>query len=117
MIEKFNEKSLIFLDKIKANRKRVKISKPNPLMLFECAKRLKPFYLALYIGDSNEDAIMVKLANKKENKFLFAGVYKHTLIPKKTILEFLISKADLILPSILELPLIINKNNGGNIIA
>ena len=109
MIEKFNEKSLIFLDKIKANRKRVKISKPNPLMLFECAERLKPFYLALYIGDSNEDVIMVKLANKKENKFLFAGVYKHTLIPKKTILEFLNLKADLILPSILELPLIINK--------
>ncbi len=109
MIKKFDEKSLIFLDKIKANRKRVKISKPNPLMLFECTKRLEPFYLALYVGDSNEDAIMVKLANKKENKFLFAGVYKHTLIPKKTILEFLNLKADLILPSILELPLIINK--------
>jgi phosphoglycolate phosphatase-like HAD superfamily hydrolase len=116
-IEKFDEKSLIFLDKIKANRKKIKISKPNPLMLFECAKRLEPFCLALYIGDSIEDAIMVKLANKKENKFLFAGVYKHTLIPKKTILEFLNLKADLILPSILELPLIINKNNGGNIVA
>ncbi|MEM3509438.1 MAG: hypothetical protein QXN52_09120, partial [Nitrososphaerota archaeon] len=79
------------------------------LMLFECAKRLEPFCLALYVGDSVEDAIMIKLANKKENKFLFASVYKHTLIPKETISEFLRLKADLILPSILEIPLIINK--------
>ena len=117
IIEKLDERSLIFLDKIKVNRKKVKISKPNPLMLFECTKRLKPFCLALYIGDSNEDAIMVKLANKKENKYLFAGVYKHTLIPKKTILEFLNLKADMILPSILELPLIIDKFKGGDFIA
>ncbi|MEM2554080.1 MAG: hypothetical protein QXX97_04275 [Nitrososphaerota archaeon] len=117
IIKKFDEKTLIFLDRIKANRKKIKISKPNPLMLFECAKRLEPFCLALYIGDSVEDAIMVKLANKKENKFLFAGVYKHTLIPKKTILDFLNLKADLILPSILEIPLIIDKFKEGDLIA
>lgn len=109
IIEKFDKKLLIFLDKIKANRKKIKISKPNPLMLFECANKMKPFSSALYIGDSVEDAIMVKLANKKENKFLFAGVYKYTLMPKETISEFLRLKADLILPSILEIPLIINK--------
>lgn len=115
IIEKINEEALFFSDKIAKASKKSRIEKPNPFMLLECAKRLEPFNIALYIGDSIEDVIMVKLANKKERKFLFAGVYNYTLIPNKTILEFINLNADLILPSILDLPLIINKFKGVNL--
>jgi len=52
-----------------------KIGKPNPYGLLKAEKNAPKNGKILYIGDSKEDIIMVKQANKSINRFISAGVY------------------------------------------
>lgn len=107
----FNPKAQIFLDDIEAAEARcaemglrVSLKKPNPYPLLESAGGLGPFNLALYVGDSMEDAIMVREALKNDSRFLFAGVYEYTGARDKALEEFLKFGCDLIIPSVNDIP-------------
>jgi len=111
LLDGFNSKASVFLDDIEAaereatrSKGRVDLKKPNPYSLLRSSKGLKPFRLALYVGDSMEDALVVKEANRLDPRFLFAGVYRHSDCKEEVLKDFLKAEADMILPSVNELP-------------
>jgi len=112
LLDGFNSKASVFLDDIEAAELevtrsrgiRVNLKKPNPYSLLRSSKGLKPFRLALYVGDSMEDAMVVKEANRLNPRFLFAGVYSHSDCKEDILKDFLKAEADVILPSVNELP-------------
>ncbi|MEM2091813.1 MAG: hypothetical protein QXR59_00810 [Candidatus Bathyarchaeia archaeon] len=115
----FNPKAQIFLDDIEAAEAecakmglRISLKKPNPYPLLESAKGLEPFNLALYVGDSMEDAIMVKEALRNNSRFLFAGVYEFSGARDKILEEFLKFGCDLIIPSVNDIPEIMEALRG-----
>lgn len=114
LLKLFNPKAQIFLDNIEEEESRyakmglkVNLKKPNSYSLLESARGLEPFNMVLYVGDSMEDAIMVREAVKKDPRFLFAGVYEYTGMSDKALKEFLKFECDLILPSVNDIPDII----------
>ena len=116
----FNPEALVFLDRVNEAEKEyaekglnINLKKPNPFSLFEAAKALEPFRFILYVGDSMEDAIMVDKARKIDQRFLFAGVYEHTGVKEESLKEFLKYGCDLILPSVNEIPVVIESIRGG----
>ena len=118
----FNPRAQIFLDDVERAESeyakkglKVNLKKPNPFSLLESAKGLEPFKLTLYVGDSMEDAIMVNEARKTDPRFLFAGVYKFTSVMEAALREFLKYECDLILPSVNELPAVIEASRRGNL--
>lgn len=122
LLASFNPRALVFLDRVEeAERKyakrglRVNLRKPNPFSLLEAAKALEPFRFVLYIGDSMEDAMMVDEARKIDRRFLFAGVYEHTGLREKALREFLKYGCNLILPSVNEVPDVIEAIRGGRV--
>ncbi|MEM2726313.1 MAG: hypothetical protein QW546_04430 [Candidatus Bathyarchaeia archaeon] len=119
ILDWFNPKAQIFLDDVEraedeyAKRGfRVNLKKPNPYSLLESARGLEPFNLALYVGDSIEDAIMVREAAKSDPRFIFAGVYAHTSV-SEIVGEFLKFGCDLIIPSVNDIPAVIEAAKGG----
>lgn len=108
LLERFNSKALVFLEEIKA----VKLNKPNPFSLLRSSEGLKPFKYALYVGDSMEDMIMVKEANRMDPRFLFAGVYSYSDCRDDVVRDFLAEEADAILPSVHELPVVLKAVKG-----
>jgi len=108
----FDLEASVFLDDIEAaereatRSKRIwaNLKKPNPYSLLRSSEGLKPFRLALYVGDSMEDAMVVKEANRLDPRFLFVGVYRHSDCKEDVLKDFLKSEADIILPSVNELP-------------
>jgi len=112
LLDGFDSKALVFLDDIEAAEQeatrsggvRVNLKKPNPYSLFRSSEGLKPFKRALYVGDSMEDALVVKEANRLDPQFLFAGVYRHSDCKEDVLKDFLKAEADMILPSVNELP-------------
>ncbi|MEM3584129.1 MAG: hypothetical protein QW193_02455 [Nitrososphaerales archaeon] len=114
LLDEFKPEAKVFLEDINEAERRAKqkgeimdLSKPNPYSLTNCAKGLMPFNFALYIGDSMEDFIMVELANKIKACYLFGGVYAHSIMKKEQKTDFIKKGADLILPSVKELPFIL----------
>lgn len=120
LLERFTSKALVFLDDIEVAEREserskgqaVSLKKPNPFSLFQSSKGLKPFTFALYVGDSMEDAMVVKEANKIDARFLFVGVYGFSDCKNDVIRDFLKAEADLILPSVNELPIILKSVKG-----
>jgi len=112
LLDGFDSKALVFLDDIiaaegEATRREgieVNLKKPNPYSLLRSSKGLRPFRRALYVGDSMEDAMVVKEANRLDPRFLFAGVYRHSDCKEEVLNDFLKAEADMILPSVNELP-------------
>jgi len=109
LLDKFNPKALVFLEEIEA----VNLGKPNPFSLLQSSEGLKPFNYALYVGDAMEDALMVKEANRTNPRFLFAGVYAYSDCKDDVVRDFLAGEADAILPSVNELPFILETIKGG----
>jgi len=119
ILEWFSPKAQIFLDEVEKVEEEyaerglmVSLKKPNPFSLFKSAEALEPFRFALYIGDSMEDAIMVENARIIDPNFLFAGVYEYTNLKDKAIEEFINIGSDLILPSVNEIPNVIDALRG-----
>ncbi|MEM1514614.1 MAG: hypothetical protein QXT26_06490 [Thermoproteota archaeon] len=115
LLDLFNTRALIFLDNIEEvereylSRGFIKISliKPNPYSLLRSAWSLEPFRMALYVGDSIEDALTTDRANRIDPRFMFSGVYAYTGAEDKALREFLKFGCDIISPSVNEIPLII----------
>jgi phosphoglycolate phosphatase-like HAD superfamily hydrolase len=112
LLDGFDLKASVFLDDIEAAEQEatrsegimINLKKPNPYSLLRSSKGLKPFRLALYVGDSMEDAMVVKEANRLDPRFLFTGVYRHSDCEEDVLNDFLKAEADIILPSVNELP-------------
>ncbi|MBS7634043.1 hypothetical protein KEJ34_00850 [Candidatus Bathyarchaeota archaeon] len=107
LLEWFNPKAMIFLDDVEKaegeylERKiKVNLKKPSPFSLLKSASGLEPFNLALYVGDSMEDAMMVNEAARTDPRFLSAGVYEYSSVKEDLVREFINYGCDLILPSV-----------------
>jgi phosphoglycolate phosphatase-like HAD superfamily hydrolase len=111
----FNPETQIFLDYIKKAEQgkevdsNLNLKKPNPFSLFKATEKLNQFNFVLYIGDSLEDVIMFQKAKKLDPRFLFAGVYSYSHFNNEIIHDFLKYECDLILPSVENLPYILNQ--------
>ena len=94
----------VWIDKSEIN-----LGKPHPFALLKCTEGLLSFRFAIYVGDSMEDAIMVERAKFNDQRYLFCGVYTYSIKEKKQISDFIERGADLIIPSVVELPTILSK--------
>ena len=125
ILSRFNPEAMIFLDDIEREERILKsigkipdevkqsvLMKPNPFSLLKAAKGLKPSRLCLYIGDSMEDALMVKKAKRSGKNFIFVGVYAYSSFKDAALQSFFKAGADVILPSVNELPYILRKVRG-----
>jgi phosphoglycolate phosphatase-like HAD superfamily hydrolase len=111
LLDDFKPEARVFLedtDKVEREAKQkgeiIDLSKPNPYSLINCARGLMSFNSALYLGDSMEDSMMVEFANKIEARYLFGGVYAHSVMRDEQRTDFIKRGADLIIPSVRELP-------------
>jgi len=110
LIEKFNSKALIFLDDVdEAERSLGRcLRKPHPFSLLRASEGLEGSRI-IYVGDSVEDVLMAREASRRNGKFIFAGVYRYTALEEDTLKAFLEHKCDMILPTVNELPLILEE--------
>lgn len=117
LLERFNPKASVFLDDVeKAEHERsskagvaADLKKPNPFSLLRAAEAFGRFKFVLYVGDSMEDAIMARDAGKIVPRFLFAGVYCYSSCQDALLHDFLKYGADIVIPSVEELPLILEQ--------
>jgi phosphoglycolate phosphatase-like HAD superfamily hydrolase len=110
LMKNFEQNNLIFLMG-ESNHKTTRqecvqpiLNKPNPEIMFKAVKNIGPFRRCLYVGDSAEDLIMVQRANSKAPRFAFAGVYGYVNFKNETQSYFVTEKADIITPSVNNLP-------------
>ena len=91
------------------------LSKPNPFSLTTASRALEPFESALYVGDTMADLIMVKRACEEDPRYLFAGVYRYAGSDEAAMKGFLDEGADVVAPSVNELPSILEYVKGEKI--
>ncbi len=91
------------------------LSKPNPFSLTNASRALEPFEKALYVGDTMADLIMVKRACEEDPRYLFAGVYRYAGSDEAALKGFLDEGADIVTPSVNELPMILEYVRGEKI--
>ncbi len=110
LIEKFNSEALIFLDDVEEAERSLGrcLRKPHPFSLLRASEGLSGSRI-IYVGDSVEDVLMAREASKRSGKFIFAGVYRYTAFEKDILRAFLEYKCDMILPTVNELPLILEE--------
>ncbi len=82
----------------------VNLRKPNPYTLTRAAEGLGEQGLVLYVGDSMEDAFMARDASKAGREFVFVGVYRYSGLDDVVRDGFLRSGCDIVIPSVNELP-------------
>ena len=110
LIKSFDSDNLLFLmvdpDHSGKNVKSPEplLNKPDPEILIRAVKRLDRFQCFLYVGDSAEDLIMVQRANKIARGFFFAGIYALANFKDEVCSYFLEKGADIVLPSVNDLP-------------
>ncbi|MCS6803750.1 MAG: hypothetical protein RMM98_14110 [Acidobacteriota bacterium] len=111
MFDAFNPRARILLEDDELNTHadvqtlRAERAKPAPYSLLAAAQAMNPFKRALYVGDSAEDFIMTRRANQHDPRYLFAGVTDSSHDPKAKRMMFVEAMADVILPSVNELPI------------
>jgi HAD superfamily hydrolase (TIGR01548 family) len=88
------------------------LGKPNPFSLTTASRALEPFERALYVGDTMADLIMVKRTCEEDPRYLFAGVYRHAGSEEAAMKGFLEEGADVVAPSVNELPSILEYVKG-----
>ena len=123
LLERFDPKASIFLDDVEKAESdhsdraglKVNLKKPNPFSLLKAAEAFNPRSVVLYVGDSMADAMTVREANKADLRFIFAGVYGYSH-PKDVLLrDFIEFGCDLVLPSVNELPLVLEEIRRGSV--
>jgi phosphoglycolate phosphatase-like HAD superfamily hydrolase len=115
LLQKFNPEASIFLDTIeqtedeRSSREGVKVNlkKPHPFSLLRAAEAFGCFDSVVYVGDSMEDAVIVREARKLGKPFSFAGVYRYSGLEEEVLRSFLESGSDIVIPSVNELPLVL----------
>jgi phosphoglycolate phosphatase-like HAD superfamily hydrolase len=86
---------------------RKQFRKPHAYPLITAARGLTPFQYALFVGDSAEDIMMTQRANATASKFISVGVYSLSNFPEELISYFISAKTDVIVSSIVQLPLLL----------
>jgi HAD superfamily phosphatase len=100
----FNERACIFLEDEERE-----YSKPNPYAIKKAMKVMNT-KAAIYVGDSAEDLLMVRRAEKEADiKIAFFGVYGCSMRPTLTARQFRKIGAEAIIENINILPNILNK--------
>ncbi len=104
IIKYFNSDACVFLE----DKKR-KYAKPNPYAV-KHAMKVMSARTAIYVGDSVEDLLMARRAEKETGaKFAFVGIYGNSSEPGKTVYKFKQEGVEAIMRSVNQLPNIINK--------
>jgi HAD superfamily phosphatase len=104
IINYFNSDACVFLE----DEKRV-YAKPHPFAI-KHAMRVMNAKTAIYAGDSAEDLLMARHAEKAAGvKIVFVGIYGNSPEPNKTIDKFKQERVKAIIKSVNQLPNIINK--------
>jgi phosphoglycolate phosphatase-like HAD superfamily hydrolase len=112
LLHRFGKSASIFLDNVlqaQDEQNRAPLTKPHPFSLLQSAKGFFDLKLALYVGDSAEDIMMVNDARKERDQFLSVGVFSTSDHQSDLIKTFITLKTDIILPSIRELSSVLNK--------
>ena len=111
VMRRFKENALMFLEVVEEAEKVTKkpLKKPHPYPLVIASTGLKPFKSLAYIGDSMEDLLMVEYAREFGYKFNFIGVYSCNDLSEETVSDFKNKGADIILPTVNELPFVLNE--------
>jgi len=115
LLHRFRQPASIFLDNVlqaQEEHNEFSLTKPHPFSLLQSAKGFSDLTLALYVGDSAEDIIMVNDARKERDQFLSVGVYSTSDHQRDLIKTFKTLKTDIILPSIRELSSVLNQLKG-----
>ncbi|MCD6592550.1 HAD family hydrolase [Candidatus Bathyarchaeota archaeon] len=109
LIKKFNPKSLVFAEDVEAAERLLKkpLKKPHPYSLLRAAEGFGKVRSIIYVGDSMEDAIMASRAREEIERVIFAGVYRYTIFEEEMLRIFLKYRCDIILPTVNELPSIL----------
>ncbi len=115
LLDQFQSEALVFLEDVQIaesgalmkGEPEINFHKPNPFSLLKSSAGLKPFEFALYVGDSREDVLTVKEANKVTPCFLFAGVYEYSDCKSDALRGFIEADSEVIVPSVNELPIIL----------
>ena len=123
ILERFISKALVFLEDVEAAESKagrnnglgISLKKPNPFSLIKSSEGLMPFKFALYIGDSIEDLVMVRKISKKNPRFVFIGVYNNSDFKNEILNNFLKMNAEVILPSVNNLPNILEMIKEGKL--
>ncbi|MCS7136476.1 MAG: HAD-IA family hydrolase [Nitrososphaerota archaeon] len=115
LFEYFDQEAAVFLaDEVRLiGPEAQKVGKPDPYSLLKAVSYLLPKRNVLYVGDSAEDLLMAKNANESMNRFVFAGVYASSNAPELKIEYFMEKGADIIIPSVNELPHLFTYSEGG----
>ena len=102
----FNIKGNVFIEDLARIQKYgARIDKPNPVTLRKSAFNLSRKGNILYVGDSMEDLLMTKAADKSKNqKYIFAGIYGSSRSERNKITLFKDNKADIIISNINDIP-------------
>jgi HAD superfamily phosphatase len=104
IIKYFNSDACVFLE----DKKR-EYAKPNPYAV-KHAMKVMSARTAIYVGDSVEDLLMARRAEKETGmKIAFVGIYGNSSEPGKTIYKFKQEGVKAIMGSVNQLPNIINK--------
>ena len=92
------------IDRAASVKDRGGLQKPNPYSLRAASRLLEPFSWVLYVGDTMADLVMARRANEEDSRFLFAGVYQNSIHPEAIMADFITEGADIITPSVNDLP-------------
>jgi HAD superfamily hydrolase (TIGR01549 family) len=104
IIKYFNSDACVFLEDEKRE-----YAKPNPYAIKHAMKVMNA-NTAVYAGDSTEDLLMARHAEKEMDiKIAFVGIYGNSPQPDKTIGNFKQENVTMIIKSVNQLPNIINK--------
>jgi HAD superfamily hydrolase (TIGR01549 family) len=104
VIKYFNSDACVFLE----DKKR-EYAKPNPYAI-KHAMKVMSARTAIYVGDSVEDLLMARRAEKETGiKIAFVGIYGNSSESGKTIYKFKQEGVKAIIKSVNQLPNIINK--------
>jgi phosphoglycolate phosphatase-like HAD superfamily hydrolase len=115
LIRQFNPKALVFMEITEeAERKLseekglpVNLKKPNPYSLLKAVEGFGESDSILYVGDSVEDGLMAKEASRIGKGFIFAGVYRYSGLESLVRDSFLESSCDMVIPSVNDLPFVL----------
>jgi len=117
LLNYFNSRGMVFLEdlKFKMGGSETLIKpyvKPQPYALLEAAAGLGDVRSVLYVGNSAEDYIMAKNANGVKKIFSFAGCYALQNSPGKMIKLFKDAEAAIIIPTVNDLPKVLEYVRG-----
>ena len=115
VLDEMNPEAQVWMDDVRraeGEKEEYNLNKPHPFSLVTASGALEPFENALYVGDTMADLLMVKKSREEDPRYLFAGVYKYTGSDEVAMKGFLDEDADVVVPTVNELPSILEYVKG-----